>query len=486
MKISEITIKNFRGIEKIEGVKLDSLSLLIGENGLSKTAILEAINFALSPSFLSDRLEHRDFHNGTDDPIEVMVKFDSNFSAFLPDGFAKQEVLCNAVFLKAKKRDKAKSGKAFSDLVVTEHYVVPNRPKDTDKGWTQPRKGGSPFQFDYRLLAFPVETEGLPRSFYFNRERGKQIKKGFRTTINSVLNDFNWRYLRAVRKAEPKSEIPAQKEKLEEAIIGTIDPKILKATIDEVNGKLSGFRLPNIGLSIFDGSAPFDGSFLSHTTGELDLPTDSLGSGVEMIVSLVFLETLASMSKESIIILIDEPELHLHPGLQLMLAEYFRQLSSQNQVVVSSHSPYIHKSLVNSKGVELIRCAKEANQKLIVTNSSTAFNLFKWSPTWSEVNYFAFNLPSVEFHNELYGAIQEKQKAFNTNAMEAYLMSKGLTQNTAWIKEEKGVPQPSINCTLPTFVRHSIHHPENKHNPSFSEVDLKASIDLMITIIQNP
>lgn len=35
-----------------------------------------------------------------------------------------------------------------------------------------------------------------------------------------------------------------------------------------------------------------------------------------MIVALVFLETLASLSKENIVILIDEPELHLHPILQ--------------------------------------------------------------------------------------------------------------------------------------------------------------------------
>lgn len=25
------------------------------------------------------------------------------------------------------------------------------------------------------------------------------------------------------------------------------------------------------------------------------------------------------------------------------------------------------------------------------------------SPSWGEINYFAFDIPSIEFHNELYG-----------------------------------------------------------------------------------
>lgn len=41
-----------------------------------------------------------------------------------------------------------------------------------------------------------------------------------------------------------------------------------------------------------------------------------------MIVSLLFLETMAEISKENILILIDEPELHLHPNLQEKLIKH--------------------------------------------------------------------------------------------------------------------------------------------------------------------
>lgn len=486
MKIKQVTIKNFRGIESIENVQLENLSLFIGENGLSKTSVLEAINFALSPSFLSDRLEHRDFHNGTDESIEIRIDFDTEFKALLPDGFAKQEVMCNGIFLKAKKRDRAKSGKAFSDLVVVEHYVVPNSPRTTASGWVQQRKNSSDFKFDYRLLTFPLETEGLPRSFYFNRNRDKQIKKGFKTTIESVLNDFNWRFSKAVRKSEPPSTIPAEKRQLEEKIIGTIDSKVIESTFSAVNKKLDGFGLPNVGISIFDGSAPFDSSFLSLSIDDLELPTNALGSGVEMVISIVFLETLATMSKESIIILVDEPELHLHPSLQLILADYFHHLSCDNQVILSSHSSYIYKVLTSSPATEFLLCSRDQTGKVLVTNTALAFDLFPWSPSWSEINFYAFNIPSVELHNELYGHLQSRSQAYVTTAFETYLSGKGFPANKSWIQERQGVPQTAVNCTLPTFIRHSIHHPENKLNLAYSEIELKNSIEQMIHLVRNP
>ena len=37
------------------------------------------------------------------------------------------------------------------------------------------------------------------------------------------------------------------------------------------------------------------------------------------------------------------------------------------------------------------------------------FDLFDASsPTWGEINYYAFGVLSVEFHNELYGFIQAR------------------------------------------------------------------------------
>lgn len=40
--------------------------------------------------------------------------------------------------------------------------------------------------------------------------------------------------------------------------------------------------------------------------------------------------------------------------------------------------------------------------------------------------------------------------------------------------------------TLMTYIRHIIHHPENTLNPSFTETELKDSIQEMLNILKHP
>ena len=41
------------------------------------------------------------------------------------------------------------------------------------------------------------------------------------------------------------------------------------------------------------------------------------------------------------------------------------------------------------------------------------------------------------------------------------------------------------NVSLMTFIRHKIHHPENTHNPNFSDAELDQSIQLMLLVINS-
>ena len=61
--IKELNIKNFRGLEALEKIECDAFNIFIGDNGTSKTTILEAINHAFSPNFLAGRIKHLDGFN---------------------------------------------------------------------------------------------------------------------------------------------------------------------------------------------------------------------------------------------------------------------------------------------------------------------------------------------------------------------------------------------------------------------------------------
>lgn len=485
MKIKKVFIKNFRGIDG-DGVIItpDNFTFFIGDNGTSKTAIIEAINYCLSPRFLGGKLGNTDFYNGSDEDIEIRIEFDTNFKAHIPDGYVKQTVECNGVVLKAHKRDRGASGKAFCDLVVVEHYVNPVAERGAS-GWSQPRRTSpNAFEFTERHLSFPVEAEGLPRSFYFAKNREKQIQKGYSTSINSVLDDLNWRFSKKDRqKTAPEDKFTTKKTEFEKFITDNTDGDTIEKTFSKLNSKLTQLGVENVDLSFINTQAPYDSAFLSKKISDLDLPVSELGSGIEMIVSLLFLETLASLSNEDIVILIDEPELHLHPKLQDKFTQYLMGISTDIQVFASTHSPYFFKNYLSKSGVGIF-IAKRNGQKVTVEDGNNQnFGLFPWSPSWGEINYRAYDLCTVEFHNELYGYIQEKECKYKELDIENYFVSKSKPKSKKWIRLQDGIAQSPYDMTLMSYVRNKIHHPENTNNADYTDAELKQSIENMISLI---
>ena len=485
MRVKKITIRNFRCVKE-QSFEAKDLSIFIGDNATGKTSILEAVNFALSSRFPSGRIKHSDFRDGGDEPITVDLEFDSEFTAGIPDGYTKQEVSCGGMHLEVKRRERGGPGKAFSDIATLAHHVVPSRPKDNEKGWEQKRKNGSPFHFDERLLSVSrVELEGLPRSFYFQKSRGRQLQRGFNSSISSVLEDFNWRFSKKIRE-EGEEKFFSEKEEFEKEILSRVEGTEGKS-LGTLNRKIGEFGLPEVGLSFIDRGAPFDAAFLSRKLEKLDLPVAGLGSGIEMIVSLLFLETLASLSKERIAVLIDEPELHLHPSLQEKFSGYLMEFSEKNQVFISTHSPYFFKNRLKDDRTEPMITKNPGNKGTTVENAGSRFKLFPWSPSWGEINYSAYDLATEEFHNELYGYLQQSRKKYSVREIETFFEEKGIPKSKTWIRERGGQPPRPEKVTLMTFIRHSTHHPENtcnekhKHTPE----ELRSSIKRMIDLIEN-
>src|SRR5690606_18395278 len=129
--------------------------------------------------------------------------------------------------------------------------------------------------------------------------------------------DFNWRFSKEIRNDTTLSEKYFQsKQILEQEIVEKIDKKEINKTFKALNDKLNDLGINSISLSFIESNAPFNNAFLNQLIDNIEIPINQLGSGIEMIISLLFLETLASLSKDNFLVIIDEPELHLHPTLQ--------------------------------------------------------------------------------------------------------------------------------------------------------------------------
>jgi hypothetical protein len=97
-------------------------------------------------------------------------------------------------------------------------------------------------------------------------------------------------------------------------------------------------------------------------------------------------------------------------------------------------------------------------------------------PSLNEVNFLAFSEITEEYHNELYGFIELEGEMTNYRNGKPTMLYKKLKKDGITIIDE--------NVVLTDYIRHQIHHPENKHNTRYTFQQLKDSVDLMRNFIQ--
>jgi hypothetical protein len=97
----------------------------------------------------------------------------------------------------------------------------------------------------------------------------------------------------------------------------------------------------SVGFGIADPSNPLNSFRLVYREGSVEIPAEEAGLGVQSAIVIGLFEALRTMRVETGLLLIDEPEMYLHPQAQ----RYFHRLLSemaeggQAQVVYSTHSP---------------------------------------------------------------------------------------------------------------------------------------------------
>lgn len=236
-------------------------------------------------------------------------------------------------------------------------------------------------------------------------------------------------------------------------------------------------------------------------TGHLELSEDGIttassekGTGMQRALALTLIQVFADIyNKEDdkhskpILFFLDEPETFLHPKAQEKLIDALEKISDRSQTFIITHSPF------------LLRKYKKETHSINIFSKTSGINNIKagiklgilgpLSPTWGEINYHAFDISSNEFHNELYGYLQElvannyDKKYYNPAEFDKYLANHGIPKDMDYIHiTPKG--SKKYKTTLPTYIRNQIHHPENRKNIKFDKNQLGASVNLLIKVIE--
>lgn len=238
-------------------------------------------------------------------------------------------------------------------------------------------------------------------------------------------------------------------------------------------------------------------SFFKNSTIEIDdgikTPMHEKGNGMQRAVALALLQVYAeeltknpnlSEPPKPFFLFIDEPEICLHPNGQEKLLSALIEISKTKQIFLTTHSPYfLATKYLKNIGLHIFN----KNVDLLLVEEASVKPLLPWSPSWGEINFRAYKLPTEEFHNELYGHLQETSSQFSLQAFDGWLNNNGIQCSKTWTKEKNGAPLSPEQVTLQTFIRNKIHHPENTTMRAeiFTTDELYQSICEMVAISES-
>lgn len=336
--------------------------------------------------------------------------------------------------------------------VVTEQYYISKNP-------------------DKPVSTSPELRVSVPSSFgskryngtdilYLDRNRLFQTRSGTynSTRFDRIMNDFNFQYNKNTEEFENLNDDLNKKIKLDK-----IENKYLEEAINKFS-EISGYRVK---LDFINNYLPFsNASFTVSQDNNIQIGLADLGSGYEMIFSLIYSYYISTQNGKNLIILIDEPELHLHPSLQEKFVEFLLEISKNTQIIITTHSPLLVKQFAYNENVKNVilnkdRTVKEFDERKLSYISS------------NETNYLAFNLPTEEYHNELYEELKFKygeELSISRFDNEFFIQTK---------KEKAEYPEKGMQnkVSLHTFIRNQIHHRKENGTPDKSL--LRQSIESM-------
>lgn len=485
MYISKIALKNFKGFSGEHEIILNKgINFFVGNNNCGKTTIFKAVDFILSKGNKEDYIT-----KGVSGEVSVELEF-------------KGDDIGQLVELESLKKYQnyvideggEKSLRILRSSEENEITQLSDKGKETKKSFNiknvrvynpTTNQFENPTGIDTTISAlFDAQFvySDLKNEDYQDFGKTKIIGK----IINSVTKEFqNTPAFRALEEAHEKAFGEEGLTRSLETVQNKIQD-ILSEQYGEAQVKFN-FGLPEI-----------DNFF---KTGEIMLSDNGIttcveekGTGMQRALALSLIQVYAEISNQTdedetakpILFFLDEPETFLHPKAQNRLLDSLEKLAQNSQIFITTHSPYLLKKFDRSNH-QISIFSKDALSNKV--ENKEILNLFgDTSPTWGEINHFAFGVESIEFHNELYGflqqrAMQEDISNYFEKEFENWLVSKGLVSlKNKYVRLFKDGNIKNEDKTLQTFIRNVIHHPENTNN-SYTESDLSKSITELINVI---
>jgi len=333
--LKRLRVKNFRCLADVD-VPLESLTACVGPNGAGKTSLLRALDIILGdawPTLRSFRIP-QDFTNF--DPsrdIEINVEFDPPYVHCDTHSTKHQVSVLQLTCKPYKKSGKwGDAGDLHVDLnPLNEEGKVPN---------VAVGKPGKGRKTQYGPLRVGTDLRDHARILFMDHRRS------LAQHLPSVRGSILGRILQKARKEFTAHDDFKAKYEAAMETLRTDQVKNIEKTIAETAKRMLGFlgqsavQSVEIAFGFVDPSNPFNSLRLEYRESGLIVPGEELGLGIQSAMVVGIFEAFRQLGGTFGTIVIEEPEMYLHPQAQ----RYFYRLlcemveAKQCQVIYSTHS----------------------------------------------------------------------------------------------------------------------------------------------------
>lgn len=509
MRLKSFTLKNFRGYKEPVTINFDALTAFVGKNDSGKSTILEALDLFFYDGKGTIKFDEDDINvdakaENKDAYVELTACFDSLPNKIIIDStnetnLASEFLVDKEGLLKIRKRFGTGSPKTFAvalhptnkkcnnllskksndlkkiikDLGIEDNVDLTRNADMRSAIWKY-------YSDDLQLAETEIElakedakklwaqiSTYLPIYSLFQSDRRNsdsdtEIQDPLKHAVNEIIKS---------NKVQQELDVVAKQvlDTLEDvanrtlAKLNEMDPELagtLKPVIPEVNQLKWTDVFKNVSIAGDDG-----------------IPINKRGSGVRRLILLNFFRAEADRklkeqkqnnSTASIIYAVEEPETSQHFSNQEKLIAAFKDLAKVKnvQVILTTHSSTVVKNL-SFEQLRLIVKDQTQNASVHLVKP----NCLPY-PSLNEVSYVVFGAAGVEYHDELYGILKATKLFGDFKQLQNGHFRK-------YISLGKDGSHKEIEISLTEYIRHEIHHPENKLNKKFTEDELNESIDLM-------
>ncbi len=336
MKISDLYIQNFKSIHNMHIQDIENALILVGQNNTGKTTVLEAIR-AVGGEY---QICPEDFgENGANIEISVSLKFTQKDLELLRK---------NGVVSKYRKKDAwmqdfRKKLPSWSDNTLS-FTMIANR--DGRIRYQDGIKKNNPYIQEVFPKIYYVDTERSLEQLQSDllliqeNELLQRMRSGCCMFNQAKKCSHCFSCIGLIQKKSPDELDVFETAKL-------LDYKLYQLNLDDFARRVNKSFRKNGGREELLYSMNRDVEQMLHVTTEirqssrsLTRPISRMGKGMRCIYLFSLLEAYTEI-EESLpsIIMIEDPEIFLHPRLQKVSGEILYRLSRKNQVIFTTHSP---------------------------------------------------------------------------------------------------------------------------------------------------